>query len=82
MVTSSYVIVIEGEVDPACAVVFAPADVTVGGGRTTVQTEAIDQPGLHGILDRVADLGLTLLSVTTTEMAVETASARRSARRT
>jgi hypothetical protein len=82
MVTASYVIVVDGEVDPACAIAFAPADVTVGDGRTTVHTEAIDQPGLHGILDRVANLGLTLLSVTTTETAVDTASARRSARRT
>jgi hypothetical protein len=80
MVTSSYVIVIEGEVDPACAVEFAPAEVTVGEGRTTVHTEAIDQPGLHGILDRVADLGLTLLSVNTTGTAVDTASARGAAR--
>jgi hypothetical protein len=38
--------------------------ITVGEARTVVHTAAIDQPALHGIIDRVAGLGLTLLSGT------------------
>jgi hypothetical protein len=77
MVTASYVIVIDGEVDPAWAVAFAPADVTIGDGRTMVQTAAIDQSALHGLLDRVAGFGLTLLSVTSSEVGVDPSAARR-----
>ena len=69
MVTSRYVIVIDREVDPACVVSFAPAEVTVGDGRTTVRTAPIDQAALHGLLDRIASLGLTLLSVASTDLA-------------
>lgn len=68
MVTSSYVIVIEGEIDSACARAFAPANVTVRNGRTLLHTSAIDQPALHGIFDRVASLGLTLLSAVSTDV--------------
>jgi hypothetical protein len=67
MVTASYVIVIDGEIDPACAVVFGPAEVMAQDGRTIVRTAAIDQPALHGIIDQVAALGLTLLSLSTAD---------------
>jgi hypothetical protein len=77
MVTASYVIVIEGEVDPAFALVFAPTAVTIDDGRTTMHTAPIDQPALHGILDRVASLGLTLLSVTSSVVADENTVAQR-----
>ena len=82
MVTSRYVIVLDGEVDATCAVAFAPAELSVGNGRTTIHTEAIDQPALYGILDRVAGLGLTLLSVASTGMTSEHAVASRPPRAT
>jgi hypothetical protein len=71
MVTGSYVIVLDGEIDPMCAVVFAPAEVRLQDGRTILSTAAIDQPALHGLLDRVAGLGLTLLSVTSADQPVD-----------
>jgi hypothetical protein len=60
---ATFEIVIDGEVDPDCANVFAPAVVAPADGRTTIRAEAIDQAALHGILHRLESLGLTLLSV-------------------
>jgi hypothetical protein len=65
MLTGDFEITIEGEIDPGCALEFAPAAVTVAGGRTIVRAEAIDQAALHAIIRRVSGLGLTLLGVMT-----------------
>ena len=37
------------------------------GGKTTLAGRVRDQAELQGLLQRVSDLGLTLLSATTTE---------------
>lgn len=63
MVTAKYLIVIDGELDPAFAPELAPAVVTTGGGRTQIRTAAVDQAALLGLLDRLASFGLTLLSI-------------------
>jgi hypothetical protein len=64
VLTSKYRVVIDGEVDSWCASAFAPADVAIGGGHTTITTGEIDQPALHAIISRLAELRLTLLAVT------------------
>jgi len=34
-----------------------------GDGTTTICARAVDQAALHGLLDKIRDLGLTLISV-------------------
>jgi hypothetical protein len=63
MVTLDYWIVILGEMDADCSSQFAPLDVAVADGHTTIHARAIDQAALHGILARIAGLGLDLVSV-------------------
>lgn len=63
MVTSDYEIVIAGELPAHYAGQFAPADVAAGGGRTVLYARDIDQAALHGIIGRIAALGLTLVAV-------------------
>ncbi len=63
MVTADYDIVIDGELDESWAGAFAPARLTAGGGRTLLRVVAFDQAALHGLLGRIAEFGLTLLSV-------------------
>lgn len=68
MVTSDYVIVIDGELDHCDALELGPVTVTLVGGRSTLLAHSIDQAALHGILNRLGELGLTLLSVTASSM--------------
>ena len=42
------------------------------GGDTVLTGPVVDQAALHGILKKVRDLGLTLISVNPCEMIVET----------
>jgi hypothetical protein len=63
MVTSDYWIVIVGEMDAEYSRQFAPLDVAVADGHTTIYARAIDQAALHGILSRIAGLGMRLVSV-------------------
>jgi hypothetical protein len=63
MLASKYRVVVDGELESWCAAEFAPSDVDVGAGCTTITTDAIDQAALHAILERLAQLRLTLLHV-------------------
>lgn len=63
MVTSDYEIVIAGDLPTHYDGQFAPAEVAAGGGRTVLYARDIDQAALHGIIGRIAALGLTLLAV-------------------
>lgn len=40
-------------------------------GRTVIISNALDQPGLHGVLVRIRDLGLPLLSLHRLKMGSE-----------
>jgi hypothetical protein len=42
---------------------FEGMEMEVESGRTILTGEIIDEPHLHGILDRIGSLGLRLLSV-------------------
>jgi hypothetical protein len=58
-----YRIVVRSELGERFALAFEGMEVEVRGGQTVLTGEVIDQPHLHGILDRINGLGLDLLSV-------------------
>jgi hypothetical protein len=58
-----YRIVVRGELSDRYAVAFEGMQMETKDGRTILSGEVVDQPHLHGILDRIGDLGLKLLSV-------------------
>ena len=58
-----YRIVIGGELSPRFASAFTGMDVDCHHGQTDLTGMVVDQAQLHGLLTRVADLGLELVSV-------------------
>jgi hypothetical protein len=58
-----YRIVVRDDIGERFALAFEGMEVEARGGQTVLTGEIIDQPHLHGILDRISSLGLKLLSV-------------------
>jgi hypothetical protein len=59
-----YVIRIKGHLDERWAAWFAGLSITwEGNGDTRLTGPVVDQAALHGVLKRVRDLGMPLLSV-------------------
>ena len=58
-----YRIVVRGELSERYAMAFEGMEMEAKSGRTILTGEIIDEPHLHGILDRIGSLGLRLLSV-------------------
>lgn len=58
-----YRIVVRASLDPARAAWFDGLDLIVVDGTTVLTGVIADQAALHGLLNRVRDLGLPLLSV-------------------
>jgi hypothetical protein len=58
-----YRIVVRSELSDRYAVAFEGMEMETKNGDTILTGEVIDQPHLHGILDRINGLGLKLLSV-------------------
>ena len=65
--TAVYEIRVEGRLGTEWSEWFADLRVTVDECGDTILTGPIDQSGLHGVLRRVRDLGLPLISVARTE---------------
>lgn len=60
----SYEIRIRGHLDARWAEVLGVSQLTRDpDGTTLLRSDAIDQPALHGLLQRVRDLNLQLISV-------------------
>ncbi len=60
-----YEIRLKGHLDPRWAAWFAGLSLTTGDdGTTALRGPVVDQAALHGVLDKVRDTGLVLLSVT------------------
>jgi hypothetical protein len=58
-----YRIVVAGELSRRFAPVFEGMTLRCTGGQTAISGIVVDQPQLHGLLDRVGELGLELVSV-------------------
>ena len=58
-----YRIVVREELSERYAAAFEGMEMEAKGGQTVITGEVIDQCHLHGILDRIAGLGLKLISV-------------------
>ena len=58
-----YRIVVRSELSDRYAVAFEGMEMETKHGNTVLTGDIIDQPHLHGILDRINGLGLELLSV-------------------
>jgi len=52
-----------GQAGTAVRAEFDDCEVTVGRGTTTLRAELPDQGALHGLLQRIAGLGLELIDV-------------------
>jgi hypothetical protein len=64
-----YEIKIKGHLDPRWSDWFAGLDLTHLEGNTTLLSGLLpDQAALHGLLERIRDLNLTLISVTTSSL--------------
>ena len=61
--STRYKIVVRGELSEHFAPGFEGMDLRAESGRTVLVGEVVDQSQLHGLLDRVRDFGLDLLSV-------------------
>ena len=60
-----YEIKIKGHLDPCWSDWFGGLNVThLEGGETLLSGQLPDQAALHGLLERIRDLNLTLISVT------------------
>ena len=64
MPPQTYRLIVEGELGPRYASAFERMAISTGGGKTEITGEIIDPSHLHGLLERIAGLGLTLHSIT------------------
>ena len=60
---TSYRIVVRGELSRRYSTAFEGMDLLAQDGQTVISGPVVDQAHLHGLLDRVRDLGLELVSV-------------------
>ena len=61
-----YRIVVRGELSQRYAVAFEDMTLVAGDGQTAIIGPVVDQAHLHGLLDRIRDHGLELVSVNVT----------------
>jgi hypothetical protein len=65
---------VRGELGSASAALFADLAITRSDdGTTLLEGAAVDQSAVHGILDQIRDLGLSLVSVETAATPIKTA---------
>jgi hypothetical protein len=67
MTVRRYSLIVEGELTDELGNTFAGMTVARNEGKTSLVGEVRDQAELQGLLQRISNLGLTLLSATTTD---------------
>ena len=67
MAVKQYSLMVDGELSDELADAFAGMTLTRKEGRTLLVGEVRDQAELYGLLQQVLNLGLTLLSASTTD---------------
>lgn len=68
----AYQIRIAGQLDSRWADWFEDLTITLDGGDSLITGPVVDQAALHGLLKRVRDLGMPLISVTPVEPGLPT----------
>jgi hypothetical protein len=63
MTEGTYVITVRGVAGPAVRAAFDGVAVCAAGDTTVMRRAGTDQAALHGILQRIQDLGLEILDV-------------------
>ena len=63
---TSYRIVVRGELSQRFSAAFEGMTLATSDGLTVLTGTVVDQAHLHGLIDRVGDLGLELVSVNAT----------------
>jgi hypothetical protein len=58
-----YEVRVEGSLDPRWSKWFEGLQVDGQGGETVLSGTLADQSALHGVLDKVCDLGLSIITV-------------------
>lgn len=61
--SARYQIVVSGQLDEHWSDWFEGTKLTTRQGQTVLMSNVLDQSGLHGMLTRIRDLGLPLLSL-------------------
>jgi hypothetical protein len=61
---TSYIIRIQGAIDSSWSDWFGGFTITPQNGETLLEGEARDQAALHGMLAKINELGLSIISVT------------------
>ena len=59
---ATYVFVIRGELDARYAQIFEGMEMETSGGATVVVGKVRDQAAFYGLVDRIEELGLELIS--------------------
>jgi hypothetical protein len=67
MTVREYRLIVEGELSDNAGMAFVGMSLRRENGKTVLVGPVRDQAELQGLLQRVSDLGLTLLSATTDE---------------
>jgi hypothetical protein len=67
MAVREYTLVVEGELSDQLGSAFAGMTLTRKEGQTLLVGQVRDQAELQGLLQRISNLGLTLLSASTTD---------------
>jgi hypothetical protein len=72
MAAREYRLTVDGELSDIAGQAFEGMTLTRGAGTTLLVGRLRDQAELHGVLQRVSDLGLTLLNATVVDEGEET----------